>query len=298
MKIEKEQAAAIGGFLILGVLLIYGSFAFFAPEDPTAAHEPIRLNVPSVQQDKDAYESRLQAYKMERGEEPMSQPDLNLDQYFDIDSVAVNADSTGEVVQSISKPESIQTVSQPNKPIKKEAREEAETTILPPEPALQKRRRREKSLLAENSQASPVRAPNIASDILVAVHGNHEISPGEVLKLRVLEDVRNEEQTIHSGTILQGMTQLRGDRLLVTLSHIQTDKGLMSVALQAYDKGMAGIYIADPNQIAGEMEERAARGMKINVPILGSVSTDGLKRREKANTVFIPSSYKLTLIAQ
>ncbi|MEM8896927.1 MAG: conjugative transposon protein TraM [Bacteroidota bacterium] len=295
MKVDKQQLAAITGFLILGGLLIYGAFAFFGSEEENLLTANIQLDVPSIQNEKNAYESRLLAFRKEKGDTHMTTA-LNLDQYFELnDSVEVDPiveeESSEEVVISSPPSTPIRTSYQkPPKVVKVDAEVEAEDIPTP-------KRKREKSLLTSSSQNLQAEVSPESVHIPVAVHGNHDILPGEAIKLRILETVELGERKLQAGSILQASSQLQGERLLLHTQHIQTSSGLINLNLQAYDQGLLGMQIANPAnaKLLGEVENQTARNLKVNVPILGSLSTE---RKAQENRIFIPSTYKLTLIPQ
>lgn len=90
--------------------------------------------------------------------------------------------------------------------------------------------------------------------IKVCIHRTTSIRQGESLPLRLLEDVIVGDTHIPAQTVLIAMPQIRGNRMLLTISTVQYQGTLLPVDLSAYDlDGQEGLFVP------GTLEQNAVK---------------------------------------
>lgn len=100
-------------------------------------------------------------------------------------------------------------------------------------------------LLAQNE--NPVPLGSIYSAIPAVIEGNQKVSYGSVIKLRLLEAVSLNGQSIPKGHLIFGICELSNQRLKLRIKNIRLDNQILPVDLTVYDKvdGMEGINAPD-----------------------------------------------------
>lgn len=105
--------------------------------------------------------------------------------------------------------------------------------------------------------------------IKACIHKTMSISQGESLPIRLLEDIIVGDVHIPSQTILMAIPQIRGNRMLLSLTSLQYKGTLLPVKLSAYDiDGQEGLFVP------GTIEQNAVKEVLSGIgKVSGSTST-------------------------
>jgi len=114
------------------------------------------------------------------------------------------------------------------------------------------------------------KAQPTANAIEAVVHENQILVNGAIIKLRLLNDIFINGQTIPSGTMVYGVAGLVGERLTIEISSIKYKKSLFEVKLEVYDMdGLPGIYI--PGAISRDV---AKQGLTEGLSLMDLTAAD------------------------
>lgn len=143
--------------------------------------------------------------------------------------------------------------------------------------------------------------PVVAHDELIkaVVHGEHKIRSSEYIKLRTTEESYIDGVKLPANFFMTGKASFSNDRIFVTVSSLKHGDRLMEVSFEIFDSGdgIRGIYVEGglEQQIAEESIRDAVSGVRVNVPVIGGISTNALRRKAEDISVVIPSEYKVLL---
>jgi hypothetical protein len=143
--------------------------------------------------------------------------------------------------------------------------------------------------------------PVVAHDELIkaVVHGEHKICSSEYIKLRTTEESYIDGVKLPANFFMTGKASFSNDRIFVTVSSLKHGDRLMEVSFEIFDSGdgICGIYVEGglEQQIAEESIRDAVSGVRVNVPVIGGISTNALRRKAEDISVVIPSEYKVLL---
>jgi hypothetical protein len=143
--------------------------------------------------------------------------------------------------------------------------------------------------------------PVVAHDELIkaVVHGEHKIRSSEYIKLRTTEESYIDGVKLPANFFMTGKASFSNDRIFVTISSLKHGDRLMEVSFEIFDSGdgIRGIYVEGglEQQIAEESIRDAVSGVRVNVPMIGGISTNAVRRKAEDISVVIPSEYKVLL---
>lgn len=93
-------------------------------------------------------------------------------------------------------------------------------------------------------QASPPLHQASANTVEAVIPTTQTLTAGALVRLRLVEDLQLEGRLVPRGSLLYGTCRLRGERLIIEISSILSDKETMAVALAVYDlDGQEGLFI-------------------------------------------------------
>jgi conjugative transposon TraM protein len=95
----------------------------------------------------------------------------------------------------------------------------------------------------------------------VSVHETLTLKDGETVRLRLLETARVANLHLPKNKILTATAKIQGNRLMLSVTHIEQQERIISVNLSAYDlDGQAGIFIPNSEEMNAVKEVVAGMG--------------------------------------
>lgn len=139
---------------------------------------------------------------------------------------------------------------------------------------------------------------NQAKDVFVkaVVHNEQKIKSGDPLKIRFTQEILIGGIVIPANTVVTGLTSFSNDRVKVVVSSINYNNKIIPATLEIFDQdGIPGIYIpGGVNQdIVNQSISNAGQGVRVTLPVIGSVSTGAIKKKVQDPIVIINSGYKV-----
>lgn len=136
------------------------------------------------------------------------------------------------------------------------------------------------------------------TNINCVIHGEHNVTNGQKVKLRTTQQAVFGNQIVPENTYLYGIANFSQERVNIVVSSININNNIIRQQFNVYDiDGGEGIYIPGGiDQKIGQdaLSNGAGRGINVNIPIIGgSVNTGGLSQKLKDASVNIPSGYKV-----
>lgn len=140
-------------------------------------------------------------------------------------------------------------------------------------------------------------------DMIYAVihNGNKKVKTGTHIKIRVTKDSYYQGHFIPKNTYLTAITSPELERISVKITSIKTNDGYLNCRLLAYDErdGMKGLYTPSSvnDEIANDTKESGVNQTesRINIPIVGSISTNALSKKMKDNGIPLKDGTRLVL---
>ncbi len=149
--------------------------------------------------------------------------------------------------------------------------------------------------------------PNNA--IEAVVNENQVLVNGGIIKLRLLQDMFINNQTIPAGNFIYGTVGLNGERLEVEINSIRSGSNLYNVKMELHDMdGLAGIYIpgAITRDVAKQSADNSLQMMELTTldPSLKAQATSAgintikslLTKKVKLIKVMVKAGYKVFLL--
>ncbi len=144
--------------------------------------------------------------------------------------------------------------------------------------------------------------------IEAAIHETQNLVDGSIVKIRLLNDIAINDETIAKGNFVFGKASLQGERLHIEITSLRKGNSLFPVKLLAYDlDGMEGVHI--PGAITREVAKQSA-GNSLQTFEMGSLdpslkaqaTTAGinaaktlLTKKAKLIKVTVKAGYKILL---
>lgn len=135
--------------------------------------------------------------------------------------------------------------------------------------------------------------------IKAVVHGEQKVRSNEYIKLRTTEACYVQGIKVPANFFFTGKASFSNDRIFVTVSSFKYGDRLIDAVFEIFDSGdgIRGIHVEGglEQQIAEESIRNAAGGVRVNVPFVGGISTNAIRRKAEDISVIIPSEYKVLL---
>lgn len=135
--------------------------------------------------------------------------------------------------------------------------------------------------------------------IKAVVHGEQKVRSNEYIRLRTTEECYVQGIKVPANFFFTGKASFSNDRIFVTISSFRHGDQLIDVVFEIFDSGdgIRGIHVEGglEQQIAEESIRNAAGGVRVNVPFVGGISTNAIRRKAEDISVIIPSEYKVLL---
>ena len=132
----------------------------------------------------------------------------------------------------------------------------------------------------------------------VVQNQKREVKSGSTVKIRIKMPLTVNGITIPANTILSGIAKLSNERVKITISKILYAGKIYSCNFSVYDiDGIEGIYIPGGlnQEIAKDQANQEVSRTTVNVPLVGSVSTNLGRKKIQDPSVTIPNGYKILL---
>jgi hypothetical protein len=287
---DKQQLAIV--IVLASVALFIGAYALYVFGDDQPGEE-IRF----AHQEEKPYQSMFDLIEQEEttGAQKVSKASsaYDFDQYLVSDDVRKDLiiDSLQLVIDSLLSVQTRKTYIPPKKTARKPVKQPEKKALV----SVEEERTFSSAIMEEEDD------PEVAHDALIkaVVHGEHKIRSSEYIKLRTTEESHIQGVKIPANFFLTGKATFSNDRIFVTVSSFKHGERLMEVSFEIFDSGdgIRGIYVEGglEQQIAEESIRDAVSGVRVNVPVIGGISTNALRRKAEDISVVIPSEYKVLL---
>lgn len=149
---------------------------------------------------------------------------------------------------------------------------------------------------SNSSTNSSTNSSNDLKDLTSAmVHGKHVLKAGQVIRIRLTENLILENDIVPKNTMISGITSFSAERVFIKISSIKLPNKIISCNLSIADyDGIEGIYI--PGGINLEIAKNTAKkgaSTTISIPIIGGSISTPANQKVDDPTVTIPTAYKL-----
>jgi conjugative transposon TraM protein len=144
--------------------------------------------------------------------------------------------------------------------------------------------------------------------IEAVIHGEQQVVSGAVVKMRLLNDVTINGQTLPTDSFIYGTCNITGERLTIDINSIHASGTLLKVSLKVYDlDGIEGIYVpgAITRDVAKQSSDSALQGiqfMSMNPSIGAQAAAAGVEaakglfgKKAKLIQVTIKAGYQILL---
>jgi hypothetical protein len=150
-----------------------------------------------------------------------------------------------------------------------------------------------------NAQSGNEKTGGTTSDLIkVVVHNDQTIKTGGIIRLRTVQDCIINGVSVPKNTSLSGTASFQAERVKVSITSLKVKSDILATSLSGFDNdGQEGIYVPGGinQKIANESAQKAMGGVKVNVPMVGTITLGGGQKKLAEPTVILPSNYKLTL---
>jgi hypothetical protein len=286
---DKQQLAIV--IVLASVALFIGAYALYVFGDDQPDEE-----TRFAHQEENPYQSMFDLIEQEEtmGTQKVSRPSsaYDFDQYLVSDDVRKDLiiDSLQLVIDSLLSASTKTNIS-PKKVSRNPVKQPEKKALVP----VEEERTFSSAIMEEDDD------PVVAHDELIkaVVHGEHKIRSSEYIKLRTTEESYIDGVKLPANFFMTGKASFSNDRIFVTVSSLKHGDRLMEVSFEIFDSGdgICGIYVEGglEQQIAEESIRDAVSGVRVNVPVIGGISTNALRRKAEDISVVIPSEYKVLL---
>ncbi|MFO7655666.1 MAG: conjugative transposon protein TraM [Bacteroidales bacterium] len=135
-----------------------------------------------------------------------------------------------------------------------------------------------------------------SEDFNAVVHTRQEIHEGSTVKIRTISPILIEGYEIPSNTFIYGIASIFNERVRIILQSVSFQGKILSVDYSAYDKdGIQGIYIPDLkiHDASGEIQENALNEAAFNVPAVGRIPLNVIRKKNNIVTAILTDGYRL-----
>jgi hypothetical protein len=287
---DKQQLAIV--IVLASVALFIGGYALYVFGDDQPVEE-----TRFAHEEEKPYQSMFDFIEQEEntGKQNVTRPSsaYDFDQYLVSDDVRKDLiiDSLQLVIDSLLLVQTRKTYIPPKKSAREPVKQPEKQAKIP----VEEERTFSSAIMEEEDD------PVIAHDELIkaVVHGEHKIRSSEYIKLRTIEESHIEGVNIPANFFMTGKASFSNDRIFITVSSLKHGDRLMEVSFDIFDSGdgIRGIYVEGglEQQIAEESIRDAVSGVRVNVPMIGGISTNAVRRKAEDISVVIPSEYKVLL---
>jgi hypothetical protein len=288
---DKQQLAIV--IVLASVALFIGGYAIYVFGDGHQSDDESRF----AHEEEKPYQSMFDLIEQEEttSARKVSRPSsaYDFDQYLISDDVRKDfiIDSLQLVIDSLLSVSTRKTYIPPKKVTRKPVKQPENQVSVP----VEEERTFSSATMEEEDE------PVVAHDELIkaVVHGEHKIHSSEYIKLRTTVESYIDGVKLPTNFFLTGKASFSNDRIFVTVSSLKHGDRLMEVSFEIFDSGdgIRGIYVEGglDQQIAEESIRDAASGVRVNVPMIGGISTNAIRRKAEDVSVVIPSEYKVLL---
>ncbi len=151
-----------------------------------------------------------------------------------------------------------------------------------------------------NSSYNGVQNTKSNEFIHAVIHNKQEVHAGGEVKIRTTEESIINNLIIPANTYMSGVSSFQNDRILITIKSFELHGGkIIYTNLIVYDKGVKGVYI--PGGVNQEIATDAASNTisqsssTLNIPIIGSITTNGGQKKVNDKSVILTEGYKILL---
>lgn len=144
-------------------------------------------------------------------------------------------------------------------------------------------------------------AGNVDSKILVVVHRAVTVKNGQVVKLRVVQDVTIGSLKLAAGTFIDGLARFGNNRLYIDVEGLNVNGNIVKQDFSAYSmSGLEGLEVN--GSISSEANQDVAAGSvdyverRINLPVVGGVVSRRSNEALKEQSVPIDAGTKFYLM--
>lgn len=161
---------------------------------------------------------------------------------------------------------------------------------------------RRRDAASGGSYGSTNKSTGKTSGIIAAVvhNGNKTVKSGSTVRLRTTEACSINGVEIPTNTVISGIAQLSGERAKITVTSIKYNGELLPCKFSIYDNdGIEGLFV--PGGVNQEIKESTANSAvnegatHFSVPVIGTISTNALKKKAQDPSVLIYDNHKITL---
>ena len=143
--------------------------------------------------------------------------------------------------------------------------------------------------------------PENTQDIAAVVHnGGRNVSSGSRVTLRLTENAVLDGIDVPKNTMLFGLASISSDRLKIRIKSYKMNKQVFYCKLAVFElDGIEGIYVPE-----GMLDDVAQEGKQdginkssttLSIPVIGSITTNALTKRNKDNSVVLNDGHKVIL---